>query len=41
MIELEPIGIIHTPFTKPEGMPIQPKGAAGIGAKVYTDPLGF
>ena len=30
MIELEPIGIIHTPFTKPEGMPIQPKGAAGV-----------
>jgi tRNA-Thr(GGU) m(6)t(6)A37 methyltransferase TsaA len=30
MIELKPIGIIHTPFTKPEGMPIQPRGAAGI-----------
>ena len=30
MIELKPIGIIHTPFTKPEGMPIQPKGAVGI-----------
>ena len=30
MIELEPIGIIHTPFTKLEGMPIQPKGAAGV-----------
>ena len=30
MIELKPIGIINTPFTKPEGMPIQPKGAAGI-----------
>ena len=30
MIELKPIGIIHTPFTKPQGMPIQPKGAAGI-----------
>jgi tRNA-Thr(GGU) m(6)t(6)A37 methyltransferase TsaA len=30
MIELKPIGIIHTPFTKPEGMPIQPTGAAGI-----------
>ena len=30
MIELKPIGIIHTPFTEPEGMPIQPKGAAGI-----------
>lgn len=30
MIELKPIGIIHTPFTKLEGMPIQPKGAVGI-----------
>jgi tRNA-Thr(GGU) m(6)t(6)A37 methyltransferase TsaA len=30
MIELKPIGIIQTPFTKTEGMPIQPSGAAGI-----------
>jgi len=30
MIELKPIGIIHTLFTKPEGMPIQPTGAVGI-----------
>ncbi len=30
MIELNPIGIIHTPFTKPEGMPIQPAGATAI-----------
>jgi len=30
LIGLNPIGIIHTPFTKPEGMPIQPAGAAGI-----------
>jgi tRNA-Thr(GGU) m(6)t(6)A37 methyltransferase TsaA len=30
MIELKPIGIIHSPFTKPEEMPIQPKGAIGI-----------
>lgn len=29
-IEYHPIGIIHSPFTKPEGMPIQPAGAAGI-----------
>jgi len=29
MIELKPIGTIHTPFTKLEGMPIQPKGATG------------
>lgn len=30
MIELKPIGIIHTPFKEPEGMPIQPAGATGI-----------
>ena len=30
MIELEPIGIIHTPFAEPKGMPIQPAGGAGI-----------
>ena len=30
MIELKPIGTIHTPFTKLEGMPIQPRGAVGI-----------
>ena len=29
-IEYEPIGIIHTPFTELEGMPIQPAGAAGV-----------
>ena len=28
-IEYEPIGIIHTPFTDLEGMPIQPAGASG------------
>jgi tRNA-Thr(GGU) m(6)t(6)A37 methyltransferase TsaA len=30
MIELHPIGIIHTPFTELKGMPIQPAGAAGV-----------
>jgi len=30
MIELSPIGIIHSPFTELEGMPIQPSGASGI-----------
>jgi tRNA-Thr(GGU) m(6)t(6)A37 methyltransferase TsaA len=34
MIELTPIGIIHTPFTSPAGMPIQPVGAAGIQGTV-------
>ena len=30
MIEFKPIGIIHTPFTTLEGMPIQPAGAGGV-----------
>ncbi|MGD9137700.1 MAG: tRNA (N6-threonylcarbamoyladenosine(37)-N6)-methyltransferase TrmO [Desulfobacterales bacterium] len=34
MIELKPIGVIHTPFTVLEGMPIQPAGAAGIRGTV-------
>ena len=29
-IEFTPIGIIHSPFMEPEGMPIQPAGAAGV-----------
>ncbi|MFH1488698.1 MAG: tRNA (N6-threonylcarbamoyladenosine(37)-N6)-methyltransferase TrmO [Pseudomonadota bacterium] len=33
-IEFQPIGVIHTPFTKPEGMPIQPAGAAGVKGTV-------
>jgi tRNA-Thr(GGU) m(6)t(6)A37 methyltransferase TsaA len=34
IIDLKPIGIIHTPFTKLEGMPIQPRGAAGVRGTV-------
>jgi len=30
MLQLKPIGIIHTPFESPEGMPIQPAGATGV-----------
>ena len=30
MIEIIPVGTIHTPFTKLEGMPIQPTGAVGV-----------
>jgi tRNA-Thr(GGU) m(6)t(6)A37 methyltransferase TsaA len=33
-MELNPIGIIHTPFTKLDGMPIQPAGAVGVKGKV-------
>jgi len=29
-IEFQPIGVIHTPFKKTEGMPIQPPGASGV-----------
>ncbi len=34
MIEFRPIGIIHTPFTEPTGMPIQPAGAAGVRGRI-------
>ena len=30
MIEITPIGIIHSPFEKLDGMPIQPTGAVGV-----------
>jgi len=29
-IQFKPIGVIRTPFKNPEGMPIQPAGAAGV-----------
>ena len=33
-IEFSPIGVIHSPFLEPEGMPIQPPGADGIQGTV-------
>ena len=33
-IKFTPIGIIHSPFTALEGMPIQPAGAAGVKGTV-------
>ncbi|HPN85049.1 MAG TPA: tRNA (N6-threonylcarbamoyladenosine(37)-N6)-methyltransferase TrmO [Victivallales bacterium] len=33
-MEIKPIGIIHTQFSRLEGMPIQPKGADGISGTV-------
>jgi tRNA-Thr(GGU) m(6)t(6)A37 methyltransferase TsaA len=33
-ISYQPIGVIHTPFTDPKGMPIQPPGAAGVKGTV-------
>jgi tRNA-Thr(GGU) m(6)t(6)A37 methyltransferase TsaA len=38
MTEFKTIGIIHTPFTKTEGMPIQPAGAAGAQGAVTLFP---
>jgi tRNA (adenine37-N6)-methyltransferase len=33
-LSFTPIGVIHTPFTKTAGMPIQPNGARGIRGSV-------
>jgi tRNA (adenine37-N6)-methyltransferase len=33
-ISYRPIGIIHSPFKEPKGMPIQPSGALGVKGKV-------
>jgi len=43
-IRYQPIGIIHSPFKKPQGTPIQPAGAKGIHGSVevfreYTEGL--
>jgi tRNA-Thr(GGU) m(6)t(6)A37 methyltransferase TsaA len=37
-IEFSPIGIIHSPFTEPDGMPIQPAGAAGVKGTIEVFP---
>ena len=37
-ISYEPIGVIHSPFAKLEGMPIQTTGARGIPATVEVKP---
>ena len=37
-ISYRPIGVIHSPFTDIEGMPIQPTGAAGIRGTVEVFP---
>jgi tRNA-Thr(GGU) m(6)t(6)A37 methyltransferase TsaA len=37
-VHYRPIGVIHTPFRKIEGMPIQPSGAAGIRGTVDMYP---
>ncbi len=33
-ITYTPIGAIHTPFSSPEGMPIQPAGAMGVPGRI-------
>ena len=35
-ITYRPIGVIHSPFTEIEGMPIQPAGAAGVRGRVIV-----
>jgi tRNA (adenine37-N6)-methyltransferase len=32
-----PIGTIHSPFTEPAGMPIQPEGAEGVRGTIVID----
>lgn len=34
IINIKPIGIIHSPFIKSEGTPIQPRGAIGVKGKI-------
>lgn len=38
LIEYRPIGLIHSPFDKPAGMPIQPAGADGVCGTVEVLP---
>lgn len=35
---LKSIGVIHTPFTEPRGMPVQPAGAREVTGTVEIDP---
>lgn len=37
-VTYEPIGVIHSPHTQLEGMPIQPAGAAGVKGWIEVDP---
>ena len=37
VISFTPIGTIHSPFTEPAGMPIQPAGAPGVRGTVRID----
>ncbi len=37
MVNFEPIGVIHSPFTDRKGMPIQPAGAEGVRGTIVVD----
>jgi tRNA-Thr(GGU) m(6)t(6)A37 methyltransferase TsaA len=37
-ITFRPIGIIRTPFTDTDGMPVQPVGATGVAGSIELDP---
>ena len=37
-MDISPIGMIETPFTSLEGMPIQPAGAKGIKGRIHIAP---
>jgi len=37
-ITYKPIGIVHSPFKTPEGVPLQPAGGEGIRAVVEVFP---
>ncbi|RKX27609.1 MAG: tRNA (N6-threonylcarbamoyladenosine(37)-N6)-methyltransferase TrmO [Candidatus Zixiibacteriota bacterium] len=37
-IELNPIGVIHTPFKEPKGVPIQPKSSSGTRGTIELFP---
>jgi tRNA (Thr-GGU) A37 N-methylase len=37
VLEVRPIGVIHSPFTEPRGTPIRPKFARGGEGRVVVD----
>jgi len=37
-VEYRPIGVIHSPFKEPKGVPIQPSGRKGIKGTVELEP---
>lgn len=36
---MQPVGVIHTPYTTLEKMPIQPKGAQSVPGRIILDPM--